>query len=316
MKMIDWGQGWKVSTLCFGVLPMGPAGKGLSASEGGELLLESFRLGVNFIDTAQSYGTYPHIRYALDRHAGDKIYVATKSAAESYDDMEEAVIEAQEELGLKHIDIFHLHAARVKPDVFEERRGALQCLWDYRARGIIGRVGIATHSAAVVERAADEDAVEVIFPLINMTGHGVLDGDRDDMIRAIEGVHRTGRPMYAMKAYAGGNLLGDRRGALDFVTSLKGIDVVAVGMVNAKELLVNVALLEDSKVDERLWKETAQNTKQVFIAPFCSGCGTCLDRCPNDALYLEDGICKIRPDECILCGYCAPDCPEFAIRMV
>ncbi len=316
MEKIDWGHGWNVSKLCFGVLPIGPAGKNVPPAEAGGILLEAFRLGVNFIDTAQSYRTYPHIRHALDRHMGEKIYVATKSGAESYEKMEEAVVEAQEELGLEHIDIFHLHAARVQPDVFEKRRGALECLEDYKARGIVGRVGISTHSATVVARAAAEDAIEVVFPLINRTGHGVLDGDRDDMIRAIERVHEAGKPMYAMKAFAGGNLLEDRRGALDFVTSLRGIDVVAVGMVNVKELLVNTALLEGSEVDEKLWEETARNNKQMFIAPFCAGCGTCLDHCPNDALYLEDGKCKIRREQCILCGYCAPDCPQFAIRMV
>jgi NAD-dependent dihydropyrimidine dehydrogenase PreA subunit len=120
-----------------------------------------------------------------------------------------------------------------------------------------------------------------------------------------------------MKAFAGGNLLDQRREALSFVTSLEGIDVVAVGMVSAKELLVNIALLHDSEIDDELWEETSRNSKRVFIASFlCKGCGTCIEYCPNEALYLEDGVCKIKTDRCILCGYCAPRCPEFAIRMV
>ncbi len=45
---------------------MGPSQFGLSPVEGGELIEDGIRKGINFLDTAQSYRTYPHIRKALD----------------------------------------------------------------------------------------------------------------------------------------------------------------------------------------------------------------------------------------------------------
>jgi len=318
VKMKNWGNGWHISRLCFGVLPMGPLQKNLSPDKGGEILLDSFRRGVNFLDTAQNYRTYPHIRSALDRWDGHYIYVASKSTASTYEDMEEAVCEALTELNRDCIDIFHLHAARVGPEVFSERAGALQCLRDHQNRGTVGRTGISTHSAQTVRQAAHKDSIDVVFPLINISGLGILDGERRDMEEAIARTASAGKRLYAMKVFGGGNLLSDREEALRYALSLEGIDAVCIGMVNSDEVNVNVALL-DGKADDELLKRTEQTaSKQILISPFCAGCGTCIEHCPNDALTIDEdkGICRVNADRCILCGYCAPTCPEFAIRMI
>lgn len=315
MKMIDWGDGWELSQLCFGVLPVGPMQKDVDPVEAGELLLEAFESGVNFIDTAQSYQTYPHIRYALDRWDGHHIYTASKSSAETYEDMDGAVNEALAAMNRDSIDIFHLHAARVGPGVFEERSGALDCLTDHKESGTIGRIGISTHSVEATRQAARQKQIDVVFPLINIAGLGVLDGDHEDMAAAISEVSAAGKYLYAMKVYGGGNLLDDSQQALEYVLSLKGIDVVAIGMVNSRELQVNLNLLDGSVNEEQL-RKTAKSSKQLLIAPFCVGCGTCIDNCPNEALYMEGEQCHVDADKCILCGYCAPTCPEFAIRVI
>lgn len=315
MKMIDWGEGLQLSQLCFGVLPVGPMQKDVKPAEAGELLLEAFEAGVNFLDTAQSYQTYPHIRYALDRWDGHHIHIASKSSAETYEGMQEAINEALSALNRNRIDIFHLHAARVGPEVFDERRGAVECLQENKEAGTIGRTGISTHSVAAVREAARQEQIDVVFPLINIAGLGILDGDRDDMAQAIAEAAGAGKHLYAMKVYGGGNLLDESHRALQYVLSLDGINIVSIGMVNSKELEVNLGLLEGS-VDEKQLKQTATSSKRLLIAPFCVGCGTCLKSCPNEALYIEDGQCHVDEDRCILCGYCAPSCPEFAIRVI
>ncbi len=313
MDKISWDD-IEVSRLCFGALPMGPSQKDMPPEEGGRLLLRAFEMGVNFVDTAQSYRTYPHIRYALDRWDGP-VYIATKSAAETYEDMEEAVSEALGELGREHIDIFHLHAARVGTDVFEKRAGALECLKEYTERGVVGKIGISTHSVPVVERAGEQEDVQVVYPIINSAGLGILEGDTRDMIRAIGEAHDAGKFLYAMKVFAGGNLIDERQEALDYVLSIRGMGVVSIGMVNESELEVNVGLMK-GEVDPRLYEETGRSSKRLMIARFCAACSTCLEHCPNEALYIEGDQCLLDRDRCILCGYCAPMCPQFAIRMI
>lgn len=45
----------------------------------------------------------------------------------------------------------------------------------------------------------------------------------------------------------------------------------------------------------------------------CTGCATCVDVCPSEAISIVDGHAVIDADECAECGSCAAECPEEAI---
>lgn len=45
----------------------------------------------------------------------------------------------------------------------------------------------------------------------------------------------------------------------------------------------------------------------------CSGCETCVDVCPTEAISMVDGHAFIDQDECLECGSCIDECPEGAI---
>jgi len=47
----------------------------------------------------------------------------------------------------------------------------------------------------------------------------------------------------------------------------------------------------------------------------CIGCGACVDKCPMEALSLEDKISLVDEDRCIGCGICSHLCPEKAISL-
>ncbi len=55
-----------VSCVGIGVLPMGPGQLDLPLDEGASVICDALRRGINFIDTAQYYRTYPYIRRALE----------------------------------------------------------------------------------------------------------------------------------------------------------------------------------------------------------------------------------------------------------
>ena len=72
----------------------------------------------------------------------------------------------------------------------------------------------------------------------------------------------------------------------------------------------------------RLWRDgalpliNATYHLAVIDADSCSGCGTCLDACPTDAIALEEEGLAVRDEaSCLGCGVCARFCPEEAISL-
>jgi len=50
----------------------------------------------------------------------------------------------------------------------------------------------------------------------------------------------------------------------------------------------------------------------------CSGCGICVESCSVDVIRMDENTQKaiIRyPQDCMLCEFCALDCPEGAITI-
>ncbi len=94
-------SGLEVSRLCFGALTIGPLQRNLTAEEGGAIIRHALELGVNFIDTAELYGTYEHIRFALKNWQSKRppIIVATKSYAYTREGMERSLEMARKGAG-------------------------------------------------------------------------------------------------------------------------------------------------------------------------------------------------------------------------
>ncbi len=316
MKKNSLGKtGIKVTEMCFGALPIGPLQANISVEKGAKLIRAALERGINFVDTAEAYKTYPHIRKALEGY-NDEVIIATKSSAKTYKKMEQSIKDALEFLNRTYIDIFLLHAARVTPSVFEERAGAFQCLQDYKAKGVIRAIGISTHAVGIVRRAAEIKEIDIIFPIINKIGIGIIGGSAGDMIKAISEAHEAGKGLYAMKALAGGHLIDRLEESFNFVRNIKGIGSIAVGMVNQEELELNLKIFNDEKIPQKLLTQKIKPGKRLFILSFCKGCGTCVKACPNNALSLKNGKAVVDHKLCILCGYCNPVCPEFAIRLI
>jgi phosphoadenosine phosphosulfate reductase len=65
--------------------------------------------------------------------------------------------------------------------------------------------------------------------------------------------------------------------------------------------------------EEALKKKGSQLKEVVFRAVNCAGCGICLGRCKNGALFL-DGQASIDPEKCNHCGACLGPCPAVKFR--
>jgi predicted aldo/keto reductase-like oxidoreductase len=316
MKQVQLGTtGITTLPLVYGTLPLGPLQAGLTPEEGGRLIRHALERGITMFDTAALYRTYPHLKSGLTGWQGP-VTIASKTHAADAATARLHVEEALRELGLERLDIVHLHAARLA-DPFTDRAAVLNELLELKEEGKIAHVGMSSHYIEAFRRSLGHPEIEVVHPLINRTGMGILDGTAGEMAAAIAACARGGKGVYAMKALAGGNLISEARQSLSYVAALEGVHGVAVGMLSEQEIDANIALLAEGKSDEAVWRQMETRRRRLKImTPFCKGCGMCIEACASGSLSLADGKAVVDEASCVLCGYCGAACPEFMIRVV
>jgi len=108
---------------------------------------------------------------------------------------------ALRELQRERLDIVHLHGARIQ-DPFAERAAVFDELQERKAAGKIAHIGLSSHYIAAVRAAIRHSEVEVLYPLVNRAGMGILDGSAEQMAAAIEEAAAAGKGVYPMEALA------------------------------------------------------------------------------------------------------------------
>lgn len=318
MKKIFLGNtGIEVSIAGFGVLPMGPSQLALPVEEGAKIIKYALKNGINFIDTAQYYRTYPYISKALEGNDFDDIIICSKSLCFDYDGMMDAIMEARKELNRDVIDIFLMH--EVRSGQLELRSDAWRALIDAKKQGLVRAIGLSTHHVDITEAAASMKELDVVFPLINYAGLGIRKGDefasKEEMMEAITECHNAGKGVFSMKAFGGGGLTGNYQEALNYVFSQPEIDSVMIGFGKNAEVDDLLAYLEGTMP---VTYNPDISKKKVYInQEDCEGCGACKAACPAGAIGYssESGLAEVNHDKCLTCGYCSPVCPVRAVIM-
>jgi predicted aldo/keto reductase-like oxidoreductase len=316
MKMVKLGQtDLVVSEMCVGTLTLGKLQANVAADQGGKAIRRAIDLGADFIDTAQSYGTYLHVAHAI-RGVEKDLVVSSKSLATNYEDMEKAIYECRKMLRREVIDIFHLHLVSDEQDL-NSRSWALKCILDFKEAGAVRAVGATSHTNAGLRAVADCPEIEVVMICVNEKGLGIVDGSLDECLELARVCRERGKAVLAMKPLAGGHLIGRTAEAINFVRGLEEVDAVAVGVLTPEEAEMDVRIFNDEEIPADLAEAVNKEPKRLIVYDKCVRCGRCVERCPQKALSRK-GNKKPRVDSttCILCGYCAEVCPEFAIRVV
>ena len=307
--------GIKVSRLCFGALTIGPLQSNMTIDQGAEVLLEAFRQGVNFIDTAELYQTYPHIRQALQNTDRQQLVIATKSYAYDKTSAEASLEKARRELDTEWIDIFLLHEQESEHTI-RGHMDALKYFIKMKNAGILKAVGISTHHIGGVRAAAKIDEIDIIHPIVNAQGLGIQDGSMEEMAEALQEAHQRGKGIYGMKPLGGGNLIHRVDHCFQFVLNLPFLDAIAVGMQTKEEVQANVMRFKGLTIPRDLQDQINIKPRKLHIDYWCEKCGACIPTCSHGALSIENNILTVDSKTCVLCGYCSSYCPNFCIKIV
>jgi predicted aldo/keto reductase-like oxidoreductase len=288
--------------------------------------------GVNLIETAEDYDE-SKLATALN-HITKKVVLISKSFAATEKDMKKALTNSLKKLKVNYIDIYMLHTVTtVEGFNYREKMGALKALEKARKDGIIGFIGITSHSINVVHEILKKyefDVVEIPY-CIGMS-------DTDELI---ESLANSGVGIIGILPLGGGILVDRLKGkayklmnaenALKFVLSNENIATTLVGMSTLSHAKENIEIINSGiSLSSKKRKELETKVKKFLGEKFCRGCKACM---PCDiygwkfgidtilrmeTFYFKYGMksvlndyanLKLKANVCTKCGGCELRCP-------
>ncbi|MFL7794034.1 MAG: aldo/keto reductase [Anaerolineae bacterium] len=248
MDTVEFGKtGLRVSRLAFGTGTHGWAGRSQQTDLGVDRLADLLRLaydhGVNFWDSADMYGSHPHVARALAGLPRDKVVIATKTAARSSSQVTQDVERFLRELGTDVLDVVLLHFM-TKADWPRSHASAMEALSRAKEQGKVRAVGVSCHGLGPLRATAETDWAEVVLARINPAGVN-MDAPPAKVVPIIEKLHASGKAVYGMKILGCGQLTRKTRAAIQYVLKLGVVHSMVIGTNAREQLLENVRLVEE-----------------------------------------------------------------------
>lgn len=154
-------------------------GRGASVDDCVAIVRTAVDLGVNFLDTAEAYGTEEIVGLAARSYDRDKLVISTKAIFNASDTAETVTrkVEASlKRLGLDYVDVFHFHA--VSPAAYQHHHDVLApALVRLKEQGKVRHVGITETSPndpeqKMLARAIQEAPWEVTMLAYSLMNQG------------------------------------------------------------------------------------------------------------------------------------------------
>ena len=198
-----------------------------------DLLLNGYDHGLRFFDSADSYGSHPHVAEALKHVPRDKVTVLTKTWARDATSARADLERFRRELGTDHLDICLMHCL-TEPDWTDRYRGVMDVLSEAKEKGIIRAHGCSCHSIEALRAATNSSWVEVHLVRINPIG-AMMDSDPDTVVSVIKEMRAKGKGIIGMKILGQGAMRDRQDEALNFALSLNLLDTFTIGAESKAE---------------------------------------------------------------------------------
>jgi len=199
-----------------------------------DLLRAAYDEGINFFETADQYGSHPHVKEALKKIDREKVVILTKSNSNTYKDIKSDLERFKNELGTDYFDIVLLHAV-TDPEWNTNMKGAMEALSEAKEEGTIRAHGISCHSIGTLETAADEPWVEVDLARYN-PGGVAMDADVPTVQKVLTRMKKNGKAIIGMKVYGAGQLVDKKDECLEFHTGAGFMDSFTLGIESYEHL--------------------------------------------------------------------------------
>ena len=299
----------------FGALPI----QRRSLEDAVEILRAAYEGGMLYFDTARAYSDSETKLGAAFEGMRDKIYIATKTAAKTGDDLRKDLETSLKELRTDYIDLYQLHMV---DRVYQpgDGTGVYEALLEARDAGKIRHIGVTAHKIGVAFDCVESGLYETMqFPF------SYLSGDKELELARLCAEKNMG--FIAMKGLAGG-LISRSDVAMAFLEDHP--DVLPIwGIQKKNELEEWLSYMDSTPAFTEERRAFIETEKKELAGEFCRGCGYCMPTCPagitinqcarmslmlrrapSDVWLSDHWQAEMKKiEECVGCGQCIAHCP-------
>jgi predicted aldo/keto reductase-like oxidoreductase len=198
-----------------------------------DLFHAAYDNGVTFWDSADQYGTHPHVKLALKSVPREKVAILSKTHASTAEEMRADLDRFRSELGTDYIDILLLHCM-LDGNWNKKKRGAMDVLIEAREKGIIRTHGVSCHTLEALKTAANEPWVQVDLARIN-PAQVAMDADPNTVLGVLRDMKSKGKGVIGMKILGAGKLRNRVDESLQYALAQDSVDCFTIGAENQAE---------------------------------------------------------------------------------
>lgn len=298
----------------FGALPI----QRISTDDAVYLLRKAFENGINYFDTARAYSDSEHKCGIAFEGIREKLFLATKTGAQTGEGLEKDLAKSLEELRTDYIDVYQFHNPSFVP-----MPGGNDGLYDAalaaKKAGKIKHIAITNHKVTLAKQAAETGLFELIqFPFCYLATQ-----DEIDLVNLCK---EKNIGFVAMKSLSGG-LITNATAAYAFAAEYDNV-LPIWGVQRESELDDFIGFIDNPpKMDEEI-QALIEKDRTELAGEFCRGCGYCmpcpagieinnaarmsllLRRSPSAGHLSEKGQeMMMKIENCLHCNACKSKCP-------
>lgn len=199
-----------------------------------DLFKAGYDNGLTFWDSADQYGSHPHLKQALNSVPREKVTILTKTHANTYAEAKADVDRFRREIGTDYLDILLLHCM-MDGNWPERKKGAMEYIAEAREKGLVRTHGTSCHTLEALKTAAATPWVQVDLARINPAGVA-MDADPATVIGVLRQMKAAGKGVIGMKILGAGKLRNKADESLQFALSLDCVDCFTIGAESRAEM--------------------------------------------------------------------------------
>jgi aryl-alcohol dehydrogenase-like predicted oxidoreductase len=200
----------------------------------GELLHNAYDEGIFFWDSADQYGTHPHLKEGLKYVPREKVVILTKTHATTAEEMKADLDRFRQEIGTDYLDIVLLHF-QTKDDWPQIKKAGMEVLSQAREDGIVRAHGVSCHTLGALKAAAATDWVQVDLARINPYG-AQMDAEVPAVVEVLKEMKQKGKTIIGMKIFGAGALTDKVDECLQYALAQDFVDCFTIGQEDRDQM--------------------------------------------------------------------------------